>query len=186
MTFNSLTENEEHGIPAQTLKTIFELNASVIFGYVTKYFNNIISTGYFQQWIKGIWTERYTTNDIWCSNKCVPISPDIVCGIITKSEISQSLEAARFAFRIVRSPWNLTGTSAAQLPKCLSNLKAIRIFQQPILNLRDFARSHDKTSYRILKRGLGTVISIMIFVQTLLYTSNNCDWKRRIGQIQFI
>ena len=146
----------------------------------------MISTGYFQQWIKGIWTERYTTNDIRCSNKCVSISPDIVCGIIRKSEISQSLEAARFAFRIVRSPWNLTGTPAAQLPKCLSNFKAIRIFQQPILNLRHFARCHDKTSYRILKRCLGTVISIMIFVQTLLYTSNNCIWKRRIGLIQFI
>ena len=31
MTSNSLTENEEHGIPSQTLKTIFGLNASVIF-----------------------------------------------------------------------------------------------------------------------------------------------------------
>ena len=31
MTSNSLTENEEHGIPSQTLKTIFGLNVSVIF-----------------------------------------------------------------------------------------------------------------------------------------------------------
>ena len=38
----------------------------------------------------------------------------------------QSLEAARFVFRIVRSLWNLTGTSAAGLPKCLSNFKAMR------------------------------------------------------------
>ena len=30
MTFNSLTENEEHGIPSQILKTIFGLHASVI------------------------------------------------------------------------------------------------------------------------------------------------------------
>ena len=30
MTANSLTENEEHGIPSQILKTIFGLNASVI------------------------------------------------------------------------------------------------------------------------------------------------------------
>ena len=31
MTSNSLTENEEHGIPSQILKTIFGLHASFIF-----------------------------------------------------------------------------------------------------------------------------------------------------------
>ena len=31
MTSNSLTENEEHDIPSQIVKTIFELHASVIF-----------------------------------------------------------------------------------------------------------------------------------------------------------
>ena len=31
MTSNSLTENEEHDIPLQILKTIFGLQASVIF-----------------------------------------------------------------------------------------------------------------------------------------------------------
>ena len=31
MAFNSLTENEEHNIPSQILKTIFGLRASVIF-----------------------------------------------------------------------------------------------------------------------------------------------------------
>ena len=31
MTFNSLTENEEHDIPSYILKTIFGLHASVIF-----------------------------------------------------------------------------------------------------------------------------------------------------------
>ena len=41
-------------------------------------------------------------------------------------KISQSLEAARFVFRIVRSIWNLTGTSAGGLPKCLSNFKTMR------------------------------------------------------------
>ena len=30
MTYNSLTDNEQHGIPLQTMKTIFGLNASVI------------------------------------------------------------------------------------------------------------------------------------------------------------
>ena len=40
-------------------------------------------------------------------------------------KISWSLEAARFIFRIFQSLWKLTGTSAAALPRCLSNFKAI-------------------------------------------------------------
>ena len=70
-------------------------------------------------------------------------------------KISWSLEAARFVSKIVRSLWNLTGTSAAVLPTCQSNFKAMRWFKLPISQLRDFARSYDKTSYRILKRGPG-------------------------------
>ena len=58
-----------------------------------------------------------------------------------------------FVFRIVRSLWNLTGTSAAVLPMCLSNFKAIRQFKVPISWLRDFTRSYEKTSFRILRRG---------------------------------
>ena len=68
-------------------------------------------------------------------------------------KISWSLEAARFVFRIVRSLWNLTGTSAAVLPMCLSNCKAIRQFKVPISWLRDFTISYEKTSFRILRRG---------------------------------
>ena len=70
-------------------------------------------------------------------------------------KISWSLEAARFVFEIVRSLWNLTGTSAALLPICLSNFKAIRQFKVPISWLRDFTRSYEKTSYPILRRGPG-------------------------------
>ena len=58
-----------------------------------------------------------------------------------------------FVFRIVRSLWNLTGTSAAMLPMCLSNFKAIRQFKVPISWLRDFTRSYEKTSFWILRRG---------------------------------
>ena len=68
-------------------------------------------------------------------------------------KISSSLEAARFVFRIFRSLWNLTGTSAAVLPVCLSNFKAIQQFKVPISWLRDFTRSYEKTSFRILRRG---------------------------------
>ena len=70
-------------------------------------------------------------------------------------KISWSLEAARFVFGIVRSLWNLTGTSAAVLPMCLSNFKAMRQFEVPISWLRDFTRSYVKTSFRILRRGPG-------------------------------
>ena len=66
----------------------------------------------------------------------------------------KNLEAARFVFRIVRTLWNLTGTSAALLPMYLSNFKAMRWFKLPISRLRDFTRSYDKTSCRILRRAL--------------------------------
>ena len=36
---------------------------------------------------------------------------------------------------------------------CLSNFKAIRQFKVPISWLRDFMRSYEKTSFRILRRG---------------------------------
>ena len=41
-------------------------------------------------------------------------------------KISWSLKAARFRFRLFQSLWNLTGISAAVLPKNLSNLRGVR------------------------------------------------------------
>ena len=70
-------------------------------------------------------------------------------------KISWSIDAAKFVFIIVRSLWNLTCTSTALPPTCLSNFTAIRSFKLPISRLRDFTRSYDKTSYGILKRGRG-------------------------------
>ena len=58
----------------------------------------------------------------------------------------------RFVWRIVWSLWNLTATSAALLPMCLSNFKVMRSFKLPISWLRDFTRSYSETSYQILKR----------------------------------
>ena len=55
-------------------------------------------------------------------------------------KISWNLEAARFVLRIVRSLWNLTGTSAAVLPRRLSNCKAIRC---SIYQSRGFETSRD-------------------------------------------
>ena len=68
-------------------------------------------------------------------------------------KISRSLEAARFGFKLFQSLWNLAGTSAALLPMCLSNFRAIRPLQHPISRLRDFTRFGGKTSYRLVNRG---------------------------------
>ena len=72
-------------------------------------------------------------------------------------KISRSLEAARFGFKLFQSLWNLAGTSAALLPRCLSNFRAIRPLQHPISRLRDFTRIGGKASYRLVNRGPGLV-----------------------------
>ena len=77
-------------------------------------------------------------------------------------KISWSLEAARFGFKLFQSLWNLAGTSAALLPRCLSNFRAIRPLHHPISRLRDFMRFGGKTPYRLVNRGPGQ------------------DWQRRI------
>ena len=69
----------------------------------------------------------------------VPIT-DTMC----YSEISQRIEAVRFESRIVWSLYNLAGTSAALLPKCLSNFTAMRLFKLPNLRLQVFTRFYDK------------------------------------------
>ena len=77
----------------------------------------------------------------------------------------------RFVFRIVRSLWNLTGTSAAVLPMCLSNFKAIRQFKVPISSLRDFTRSYEKTSFRIFRRGPGSHEEWLLNVCVWVYSA---------------
>ena len=75
----------------------------------------------------------------------------IVLGPISISDkasycnISQSIETARFLFRIIRSLWNLTGTSAAVLPKCLSNFNDNLNYQS-----RSFETSRDLTIRRLI------------------------------------
>ena len=51
----------------------------------------------------------------------------------------------------------------AVLPMWLSNFKAIRQFKVPISWLRDFTRSYEKTSFRILRRGPGTAESVSMY-----------------------
>ena len=54
---------------------------------------------------------------------------------------------------MVVSLWNLTGTSAAVLPRYLPNFRAIGKVETRISRLRDFTRSCCKTSYRLVNRG---------------------------------
>ena len=61
-----------------------------------------------------------------------------------------SHEAMRFGYRLFKSLWNLTGTQAAALSRCMSNFRMIR---HPISRLRDFSGFGSKTSYRWVNRG---------------------------------
>ena len=60
-------------------------------------------------------------------------------------KILWSLEAARLLVWIILSLWNLTGASAAVLPRCLSKFQSDRTILIPISWLRDFTRSYHKT-----------------------------------------
>ena len=82
-----------------------------------------------------------------------PLGLYSLSGKTSYRKISWSLEAARFGFKLFQSLWNLAGTSAALLPRCLSNFRAIRPLQHPISRLRDFTRFGGKTSYRLVNRG---------------------------------
>ena len=75
-------------------------------------------------------------------------------------KISWSIEAATFVFRIVRSLWNLTVTSVALLPICLSNFKAIRQLKVTLSWLRDFAISYENTYFLIFRRGPGLPLGV--------------------------
>ena len=72
-------------------------------------------------------------------------------------KISRNLEAVTFGFKLFQSLWNLTDISAALLPRCLSNFRAIRSMQLPISRLRDSVRFGGKTSNRLVNRGPGVM-----------------------------
>ena len=76
------------------------------------------------------------------------MGPVSICDKLSYHKISWSLEAARLVVWITVSPWNLTGTSAALLPRCLSNFAAIVQFSIQISRL---PRLHDL----IIKRLMG-------------------------------
>ena len=100
----------------------------------------------------GVFEEKYHWFRSWLYGEQGPVS---ISDKTSYRKISWSFEATRLVFRIVRLLWNLTGTSAALLPRRLSYFRAIRWFKLPISRLRDFTRSYHKTSYRRLKWGPG-------------------------------
>ena len=81
----------------------------------------------------------------WCAAKCLWNIPALgqsrwqaitwmnddlglywLSGKTSYRKISSSREAARFRFKLFQLLWNLTGTSAKVLPRCLSNFRAIQ------------------------------------------------------------
>ena len=112
------------------------------------------------------WYQFHTTDACWFS--LIPLLHDltlnngkwvILLGLYSLSgktsyrKISWSLKAAIFRFKLFQSLWNLAGTLAALLPRCLWNFRTIRPLQHPISRLRDFTRFGGKTSYRLVNRG---------------------------------
>ena len=67
-------------------------------------------------------------------------------------QMSWSLEAARLGVKVIVSSGNLTGVSAALLPRCLSTSGTIWKVWTLISWLWDFTRSCCKTSYRLMNR----------------------------------
>ena len=81
---------------------------------------------------------------------------DSTLGLYSLSrQISRSLEAARLDVIMTVSLWKFTGISAAMLPKCLSNFKAIEKISNRIPRFRNFTISCGKTSVRLVNRGPG-------------------------------
>ena len=71
---------------------------------------------------------RYVCCAIWFNSVIAARHQGLysLSGRTSYRKISWSLEAARFTFRLFQSLWNVTGTSAAALPRCLSNLRAMQ------------------------------------------------------------
>ena len=93
------------------------------------------------------------TSSITVASQSITLCLYSLSGKTSYRKISWSIEAARFGFKLFQSLWNLAGTSAALLPRCLSNFRAIQPLQHPISRLRHFTRFGGKTSYRLVNRG---------------------------------
>ena len=94
-------------------------------------------------------------------------------------QISWSVEAARLDVIMIISLWNLTGFSAALLPRCLSDFRAIGKVKTRISRLRDLTRSYGKTSVRLVKRG-------PVFDKTYcLFVISVEAWRRQVWLFKY-
>ena len=119
----------------------------MLWKYVTQYVSYLLYTWHCHK-------HKYTTN----AAETYQVPPGCqglysLSGKTSYRQISRSLEAARLCIINIVSLLNLTGISAALLPRCLSNLRAIGKVETGIFGLRDFTRSCCKPSYRLVNRG---------------------------------
>ena len=104
----------------------------------------------------------------WKYSLCAAIHPWWSQGLYSLSgkmsyhKISRSFEAARFGFSHHQTLWQLAGSSAVGLSRCMSNFRAMRSLLHPILRLRDFTRFVGKTSHRLVNRGHDYAINDLI------------------------
>ena len=137
-----------------------------------------------QRWINSV-------EILWCGKVVLDVLYSTTHGLYSLSgktsyrKISWSLEAARFGSKLFQSLWNLAGTSAALLPRCLSkrclsNFRAIRPLQHPISRLRDFTRFGGKTSYRLVNRGPGIANCIVNWMYVTWKMSLEILWYDRV------
>ena len=76
------------------------------------------------------WNQNRTHGDrfdMHTYRSCYHLGLYSLSGRTSCRKISWSLEPARFMFRLFLSLWNVTGTSASALPRCLSNCRAIQL-----------------------------------------------------------
>ena len=86
------------------------------------------------------------------------------------------LEAVGVDIILIISVWNLTGISAALLPRCLSTFRAIGKVLTQISQIQDFMRSCGKMSISLVNRDPGLLRSIDAVIALHLYQWCNPEW----------
>ena len=139
-------KGDENGTQERTYTAFLENCARLCCRYIMSFFGFIIKVLMIRLMFIHIYQRGFT-------------GIEVIHGLYSLSgktsyrQISWSLEAARLDVAMVVSLWNLTGTSAASLPRYLPNFTAIGKVKTRNSRLRDFTRSCGKTSYSLVNRG---------------------------------
>ena len=141
-----------------------------------------------------LWSHLYENLQLnrWYLITCVSIHPNHLglywlSGMTSYPQISWSLEAARLDVIMIVSLWNLTAISAALLPRCLSNFRAIGKSLNPNLAASKLREICGKTSVRLVNRGAGVTPSLPVQIrwpQTDCWLF--CPHKQHQNMIKFI